>query len=122
MLLLSLKIDYYFPFSNLSNKLSVNLSNQLSESLIVRVILFLIIGTYEPYSKFLRINKVKKEKKITPICSDCQNYHYGQGTITCDAFPKGIPQKIWIGEIDHRKPVSGDSGIRINLLLQIRLI
>jgi hypothetical protein len=54
---------------------------------------------------------VKKVKKITPICSDCQYYHYGQGTIACDAFPNGIPQKIWIGEIDHRNPASGDSGI-----------
>ena len=60
---------------------------------------------------------MKRETKKTSICSNCQHYHYGQGTITCDAFPKGIPQKIWFGETDHQKFVSGDSGIRYKSII-----
>lgn len=30
---------------------------------------------------------------------------------TCNAFPNGIPDEIWEGNFDHRKPYPGDHGI-----------
>jgi hypothetical protein len=34
------------------------------------------------------------------------------GQSACEAFPDGIPFAIQTGQIDHREPYSGDSGIR----------
>lgn len=34
------------------------------------------------------------------------------GSDSCGAFPDGIPQPILDNEVDHRKPVDGDQGIR----------
>jgi hypothetical protein len=31
---------------------------------------------------------------------------------TCDAFPDGIPTKIFIDGFDHRKEFGGDNGVR----------
>lgn len=31
---------------------------------------------------------------------------------TCEAFPKGIPEEIARGDVDHRGPYPGDHGIR----------
>ena len=44
-----------------------------------------------------------------PRCLDCRYYTFG---VTCEAFPVGIPEKIWGGELDHTKPFPGDNGIR----------
>lgn len=30
----------------------------------------------------------------------------------CDAFPEGIPMNILLNQVDHRKEVEGDHGIR----------
>ena len=30
----------------------------------------------------------------------------------CLAFPDGIPDPIWMGENDHKKPYKGDHGIQ----------
>lgn len=32
--------------------------------------------------------------------------------LKCEAFPGGIPEKIIVGEHDHKKPFKGDNGIR----------
>jgi len=50
---------------------------------------------------------------IEPICIDCARYHPGKGnTLSCDAFPHGIPQKILQGIVDHRKEhYKGDGGL-----------
>jgi len=42
-------------------------------------------------------------------CLTCNNY---LGLMTCRAFPEGIPDRIVLGEHDHRKPHKGDRGIR----------
>jgi hypothetical protein len=55
---------------------------------------------------------------ISEICSLCKNYYQDSIDIknnkigNCKAFPKGIPEKIWIGENDHKLPYKGDNGIQ----------
>ena len=38
-----------------------------------------------------------------PICIDCKNYNLDKGN--CKAFPKGIPDEIYLGDNDHAKPL-----------------
>lgn len=45
-----------------------------------------------------------------PLCVYCE--HFDFETWTCEAFPKGIPEDIKIGEFNHRKPYPGDHGIQ----------
>lgn len=46
-----------------------------------------------------------------PMCVNCKHFHDEKGA-TCDAFPEGIPDEIYIEGHDHRKPFKGDNGIR----------
>ena len=52
-------------------------------------------------------------KIIKPQCHDCK--HWTGGTLTCKAFPEGIPLGILMNTIDHRKPIEGDGGIIFEL-------
>ncbi len=52
------------------------------------------------------------EEFIIPICNLCKNRRLQEPGITCNAFPKGIPDAILDNESDHRKPFKGDGGIR----------
>jgi hypothetical protein len=58
-------------------------------------------------------------------CLNCAHYrgadfdveHTDSGSrmmawLACDAFPKGIPEKIRTGQHDHRLPFKGDRGVR----------
>lgn len=50
-----------------------------------------------------------------PICYSCRwlnSILLEGGRMKCTAFPAGIPLPILRNEADHRKPYSGDSGIR----------
>jgi excisionase family DNA binding protein len=47
----------------------------------------------------------------TPLCYDC-NYLHAVNSRTCDAFPEGIPDEIWLGTIRHDKPYLGDHDIQ----------
>lgn len=54
---------------------------------------------------------------MTTVFAQCYNCtHFmggGQGVRpVCIAFPDGIPQEIRLNEVDHRKPIEGDNGIR----------
>lgn len=52
------------------------------------------------------------------ICNKCKHVH--KGGQTCDAFPRGIPQLILTGKIDHRKPVPDDNGIQFEERSEVR--
>jgi hypothetical protein len=44
---------------------------------------------------------------------ECKHFHYKDiKKNACDAFPRGIPQKILYEGWDHTKPYTGDKGIR----------
>jgi hypothetical protein len=44
------------------------------------------------------------------ICNRC--LHYRANTVTCAAFPKGVPTIILLGKFIHTEPFPGDQGIR----------
>jgi excisionase family DNA binding protein len=53
---------------------------------------------------------VKMRQTSTPVCYDCK-YFQDVKSRTCDVFPKGIPDAIWLGTIRHDKLYPGDQGI-----------
>jgi len=46
-------------------------------------------------------------------CASCIFYSGGR---KCEAYPKGIPDKILTGEVDHTEPYKGDHGIQFELI------
>lgn len=44
------------------------------------------------------------------MCGICR--HYREGTVSCDAYPQGIPIEIIENEVDHRQPYTDDQGIQ----------
>lgn len=53
-------------------------------------------------------------------CSVCQRLIDGPGIVKgrwgCEAFVKGIPKEIAIGNHDHSKPLEGDGGKQFVLI------
>ena len=55
---------------------------------------------------------------FSDICNKCKHYNpisfNEEKDIlgTCKAFPKGIPEDIWVGKNNHKKPCKGDNGIQ----------
>ena len=49
-----------------------------------------------------------------PMCIGCKNYisDSTEPGFHCRAFPDGIPDEIFEGGFNHRKPFKGDHGIR----------
>lgn len=45
----------------------------------------------------------------TSQCHSCK--HWKKGTLTCKAYPDGIPVGFFTGEYDHTKTYPGDHGI-----------
>ncbi len=47
------------------------------------------------------------------LCASCTRF---DASITdknvCEAFPNGIPDVVFFGEVDHRNPVKGDNGLQ----------
>lgn len=46
------------------------------------------------------------------VCTLCAHYHRGRTDHTCNAFPYAIPDEIWRGDNDYKKPYPGDHGIQ----------
>lgn len=53
-----------------------------------------------------------------PICESCVHLgpcgNTGMGTC-CSAYPRGIPDAIYLGGADHRQPIEGDGGVQWEL-------
>lgn len=49
---------------------------------------------------------------LSEVCTFCKHY---KSKHTCTAFPQGIPEVIWVGVNNHRKPFAGDNGIQFEL-------
>jgi len=46
-------------------------------------------------------------------CINCKNFNYkNKSENTCKAFNNRIPDDIFLGKNDHRKPYPGDNGIQ----------
>jgi hypothetical protein len=54
---------------------------------------------------------------IINSCATCKHLHTDSydPPATCDAFPAGIPDEIFNGDNDHKKPFKGDHGIQFEL-------
>lgn len=48
----------------------------------------------------------------SPQCDTCWHLIESMGPKTCAAYPEGIPQDIFKGEIEHSRPLPGDNGIQ----------
>ena len=48
---------------------------------------------------------------FSEVCNYCKHYHIEAVGNKCDAFPDAIPDEIWFGKNDHKKPYKGDGGI-----------
>ena len=51
-------------------------------------------------------------------CSHFRGWKEGEQRGRCDAFPEGIPGRIWRGEHTHRTAYPGDHGIQFEPLEQ----
>jgi len=50
-------------------------------------------------------------------CTKCKHFDFNnKDANTCKAFPKGIPDEIFLGKNDHKKPYFGDNGIQFEPL------
>jgi hypothetical protein len=47
-----------------------------------------------------------------PPCLFCQRFNRAKDDNTCEAFPAGIPEEIFLGDFDHRQPYPGDNDLR----------
>lgn len=48
-----------------------------------------------------------------PACFECVHFRgRTEAGPTCEAFPGGIPDDIYFGGVDHRRPYPGDRGVR----------
>ncbi|WP_410507425.1 hypothetical protein RSJ42_11460 [Methanosarcina hadiensis] len=57
-------------------------------------------------------DSILDEPIYSPVCTFCAHHHRGRKDHTCTAFSDTIPDEIWRGDNDHKKPYPGDHGIQ----------
>ena len=57
-------------------------------------------------------NKSFEAMEVTIIRPQCRNCVFRTTLFTCKAYPEGIPQGIYLNEVDHRRPYPGDNDIQ----------
>jgi hypothetical protein len=68
-----------------------------------------------PGQAMLTIDKNSDWPIFSPVCTYCRHL---TGSVpsrrqaVCAAFPRGIPEGIWLGRNKHQKPYPGDHGIQ----------
>jgi hypothetical protein len=53
---------------------------------------------------------------FSEYCFRCAHAIKSKEFMACEAFPRGIPDEISTGEVDHTKPYPGDNGIQFEAL------
>ena len=49
-----------------------------------------------------------------PACMICTRFREDSSDpVTCEAFPTGIPEVIWLGAFVHTRAYDGDGGLRL---------
>lgn len=57
------------------------------------------------------IDDIELYMMFSKVCSHCKHLDLKSKGNVCTAFPEGIPDEIWLGQNDHKKPYEGDNGI-----------
>jgi len=60
--------------------------------------------------KSITIDTELKYPPYSSVCSFCVHWNISvmyNKKPTCKAFPKGIPERIWLGKVKHKRPVKG---------------
>lgn len=57
-------------------------------------------------------DEVQTLPAISPQCVTCANLLDAGAKRQCKAYPNGIPDEVWTGLINHRRPYQGDNGIQ----------
>jgi len=77
--------------------------------------------------QFEKKREPKKRQEAIPLpqCLNCKylrRLRRRDPTFTCDAFPDGIPDAIFLEQVDHTKPYSGDHGIHFKQVKRCKLM
>ncbi len=58
------------------------------------------------------IDRGHEEPLYSSVCSYCTRLNVDSPNRTCEAYPEGIPDDIWRGNVQHRSPWPGDHGLQ----------